>query len=68
MNNQELRAHHKIVHREEALFARTKRKLEKRIRKIDDVTELMNQHIDTSPILSMLNLEKTDRHGRNLEA
>ena len=60
MTNQELRTHYKILHREEELLARTKRKLEKKIRRIDNLADLMHQQIDSNPILNMLKLDKMD--------
>ena len=34
--------------------------MDKKTRKIDNLAEVMNQHIDICPILRMLNLEKAD--------
>ena len=65
MTNQELRTHYKILHREEELLARTKRKLEKKIRRIDNLADLMHQQIDSNPILNMLELDKMDEIAKH---
>ena len=65
MTNQELRTHYKILHREEELLARTKRKLEKKIRRIDNLADLMHQQIDFNPILNILELDKMDEAAKH---
>ena len=65
MTNQELRTHYKILHREKELLARTKRKFEKKIRKIDNLAELMHQQIDFNPILNILELDKMDEVAKH---
>ena len=65
MTNQEFRTHYKILHREKELLARTKRKFEKKIRKIDNLAELMHQQIDFNPILNILELDKMDEVAKH---
>ena len=55
---QELRAHHKILQQELALYARMKRKMDKKVRGIDNLAEVMNNRGDTRAVLEILSKEK----------